>query len=112
MSNNKLETQNSLEYLSASINCVDFTNRFNLLLNVVFVEFHLRLKDEATFPFQMVRIIDSVNDEFVHLIESVNKTEIIENQPIISPNLFMEILESKMKKMYNQYNHFTKYIYN
>lgn len=109
MSNHSnLEAKNIFEYVSYSVDDKDFLSRINAFLNIVLMELSCRVEQEMFFPFHSVEIVDSVNHDAVNIINEINSTPIIENQPKIDVDIVMKIIESHCKQLNNQYHYYKK----
>jgi len=107
-----LESLSLFEFVCHSTNRKDFLSRINQICAVISLEFYLRSQDEIKFNFQVLKIVDDINSDVIKIIKMINSTPIIESQPQISKDLFIEIIKTHYSDFYEYYQYYKKIINN
>ena len=110
--NNDLKPQTLVEFVSSSRSEKDFYSRINQVFAVLVIELQIRLEDTMKHSFECVRIVDEIDSEYKVLINKINDLPIIDSQPKIDTEIFMEIIKDNFAEIYNQYIYFKKIILN
>ena len=109
---NKVEIDNLIEFVSYAKNRKDFIVRINHICQLISLEFYLRLQDEIKFDFQLVDVIDNLDKDFRNVITQINEIQIVEFQPKIQKDLFLEIIRQNFPEVDKDYQYHKNIINN
>jgi hypothetical protein len=107
-----LEINNLYEYISYSHDVHDFMNRMFVFCQIIKSELLVRLNDELDFPFQCVEIVDSINTDVEELVDDINETHFLEDQPKVDRKIFMKIIEAEFPDLETKYHYYKNVILN
>jgi hypothetical protein len=110
--NKKMKSENLFEYVLDSDNLMDFISRVNMIYNVIRIETKIKIAEETKFPFQVINVLDNMNEETNSIIRLINDSEIVMFQPKLSEEIFIEIIKLDMPDLYQEYQYYTKIINN
>ena len=98
----EIEYNDLFEFVNDSSSKYDFLERLSVCTSIILDELNSRIKD-SIFPFQIVPVIDKMNQEVNELVENVNSIHLYMCLPKLQTDMLYRLIGVINPVLYSDY---------